>query len=439
MGTSEKLGKVINLQRAEYYVWLVKCLGEGNPRIHSIFEYYDDIAEFYNDCHNNLVVKHLNFSVDELRKLVNTTLDDIQYVFEKYKKFHTQYITIEDDLYPRQLRNIDNPPTILFVVGDISRLDDELLLTVVGTRKESMYGKKACELICSELVYAGFSIVSGLAKGGDTTAHLTALKCKGRTYGFLACGLDVDYPYGKSELKNAIYKNGAIITEYLPGKEALPTNFRVRNRLMAGISEGTLVIEAAKISGTFITAHAAVDQGKDVFAVPSGIFWRNGAGVIKLIQNGAKPVKDALDIIEDYIDRFPEKIKIPKTNINLLQLFEANRNISLAENSANSDIEIKEIRKKAEKELKKSAKESIKNADKQIDGDLLSSKLKAFGLENNSDAEKIIEILKCGNASIDELTNKLNVPNKNISVIITKLEIAGIIEKHPANIIELII
>lgn len=439
MGTSEKLGKVINLQRAEYYVWLVKCLGEGNPRIHSVFEYYDDIAEFYNDCHNNLVVKHLNFSVDELRKLVNTTLDDIQYVFEKYKKFHTQYITIEDDLYPRQLRNIDNPPTILFVVGDISRLDDELLLTVVGTRKESMYGKKACELICSELVYAGFSIVSGLAKGGDTTAHLTALKCKGRTYGFLACGLDVDYPYGKSELKNAIYKNGAIITEYLPGQEALPTNFRVRNRLMAGISEGTLVIEAAKISGTLITAHAAVDQGKDVFAVPSGIFWRNGAGVIKLIQNGAKPVKDALDIIEDYIDRFPEKIKIPKTNINLLQLFEVNRNISLAENSANSDIENKEIRKKAEKELKKSAKESIKNADKQIDGDLLSSKLKAFGLENNSDAEKIIEILKCGNASIDELTNKLNVPNKNISVIITKLEIAGIIEKHPANIIELII
>lgn len=427
------------MQKAEYYVWLVKCLGEGNPRIHNIFEYYDDIVEFYNDCHNNLIVKHLNFSVDELKKLVNTTLDDIKYVFEKYEKYHTQYITIEDELYPKHLNNIDNPPIILFVVGDISHLDDELLLTVVGTRKESMYGKKACELICSELVYAGFSIVSGLANGGDTTAHLTALKCKGRTYGFLACGLDVDYPYGKSSLKNAIYKNGAIITEYLPGQEALPTNFRVRNRLMAGISEGTLVIEAAKRSGTLITAHAAVDQGKDVFAVPSGIFWKNGAGVINLIQNGAKPVKDALDIIEDYVDRFPEKIKIPQSNINLLQFFEANKNISLAENSANSDIEIKDIRKRAQKELKKSAKESIKSNDKNLDKDSLNAKLKAFGLENNSDAEKIIEILKDGKFSVDELTNKLNIPNKNISVIITKLEIAGIIKKHPANIIELII
>ncbi len=434
------------MQRAEYYVWLVKCLGVGNPRIHQILDNYDDIADFYEDCHNGVILKKLRLTETELGFLTETHIDDIKFVFEEYKKFHTQFITIEDELYPQQLRNIDNPPAILFVVGDISHLDDELLLTVVGTRKESLYGKRACELICSELAYSGFSIVSGLANGGDTTAHVTALKCGARTYGFLACGLDVDYPSGKAALKNAIYKNGAIITEYLPGTEPYPSNFRVRNRLMAGLSVGTLVIEASSRSGTLITAHAAADQGKDVFAVPAGIFWRNCAGTIQLIQNGAKPVKDALDIIEDYIDRYPEKIHIPETKQNIKQLFEVNKRLGLTNENAEqavSDIEIKEIRKKAKKELKQSAKEAIKEQATVIENEEssipLETRIKACGLEADERANAIIELLKNGKISIDEISDKTQIPATKIMIIVTKLEIAGIIKKHPANILELLI
>lgn len=432
------------MKRIEYYVWLVKCLGAGNPRSHKILEVYDDIKEFYDDCKSGIINKEVRLTKSEVEFLCQTDLSDIAFIFKEYQRFNTQYITIEDELYPQQLRNIDNPPLILFVVGDITHLDDELLLTVVGTRKESLYGKRACELICSELCASGFSIVSGLAYGGDTTAHTTALKCGARTYGFLACGLDVDYPLGKADLKNAIYKNGAIITEFLPGTKAYPENFHIRNRLMSGLSEGTLVIEAPKRSGTIITANCAAEQGKDVFAVPAGIFWKNSAGTINLIQNGAKPVKDALDIIVEYLDRYPEKIKIPQERINLWQFFETNRKLGLDNQNSQqvlSDDEYKNIKKQAKKELKSVADETIKQAKKEPKehNDVsIKDRLSICGLENDSIALKIIELLKDKCYTVDELSDKIDIPASKVMIIVTKLEICGVIKKLPGNMLELI-
>ena len=426
----------------EYYVWLVKCLGAGNPRSVKILEMYEDIAEFYSDIKSKKLKKGIKLSSDELRFLYETDLSDIEYVFDKYSKFKAQTITIEDDLYPKALKNIDNPPLVLFVVGDISGLDDELLLTVVGTRKESLYGKRACELICSELCVSGFSIVSGLAKGGDTTAHITALKCGARTYGFLACGLDIDYPYNKANLKNAIFKNGAVITEFLPGMEPLKENFRIRNRLMSGMSVGTLVVESPKRSGTLITANHALNQGKDVFAVPSGIFWYNGVGTNELIKNGAKPVKDALDIIEEYLDVYPEKIKIPDKKLNLREFYEANRKSGLSDaNSLDAvDDEYKQKVKEAKKELKSAAKEAIKTKDnnepKQIEP--LEKRLEKSGLAGNENVVKIISCLENEPLTLDELSDKTNLPSNVLMVSTTKMELAGIVKKLSGSRIELL-
>ncbi len=426
----------------EYYVWLVKCLGAGNPRSAKILEMYSDIAEFYNDIKNKKLKKGIKLSSDELKFLYETDLSDIEYVFERYSKFKAQTITIEDELYPKALRNIDNPPLVLFVVGDISGLDNELLLTVVGTRKESLYGKRASELICSELCVSGFSIVSGLAKGGDTTAHITALKCGARTYGFLACGLDIDYPYNKANLKNAIFKNGAVITEFLPGMEPLPENFRIRNRLMAGISVGTLVVESPKISGTLITANHALNQGKDVFAVPSGIFWYNGVGTNELIKNGAKPVKDALDIIEEYIDVYTDKIKIPDKKPNLKEFYDTNRKLGISDaNSPNAlSDEYKETVKEAKKELKSAAKEAIKAKPNEEPKEIapLSERLEKSGLNGNEKVMAIIDCLENEPLSLDELSEKTGLPSNVLLVSTTKMELAGIVKKLSASRIELI-
>ena len=426
----------------EYYVWLVKCLGAGNPHSVKILELYSDIAEFYNDIKNKKLKRGIKLSADELKFLYETDLSDIEYVFERYSKFKAQTITIEDELYPKALKNIDNPPLVLFVVGDISGLDNELLLTVVGTRKESLYGKRASELICSELCVSGFSIVSGLAKGGDTTAHITALKCGARTYGFLACGLDIDYPYNKASLKNAIFKNGAVITEFLPGMEPLRENFRIRNRLMSGISVGTLVVESPKRSGTLITANHALNQGKDVFAVPSGIFWYNGVGTNELIKNGAKPVKDALDIIEEYLDVYPDKIKIPDKKPNLKEFYDTNRKFGLSDaNSPNAlSDEYKETVKEAKKELKSVAKEAIKSKPTETGEKIapLSERLEKSGLNNNEKVMTIISCLESEPLSLDELSEKTGLPSNVLLVSTTKMELAGIVKKLSASRIELI-
>ncbi len=431
------------MNRAEYYVWLVKCMGVGNPRSHKILELYDDIAEFYEDCKNKKLKKGVRLTENELRFLHETDLSDISFIFEIYNKYHTKYITIEDELYPQQLRNIENPPLVLFVVGDISHLEDELLITVVGTRKESLYGRRACELICSELCVSGFSIVSGLANGGDTTAHTTALKCGARTYGFLACGLDVDYPYGKSSLKNAMYKNGAVITEFLPGERPYGKNFHIRNRLMSGISVGTLVVESPNGSGTLITAHSAAYQGKDVFAVPASIFWINSAGIIELIQDGAKPVRNGLDIIEDYLTRYPEKIKIPDKKENLRAIYETNKRLGLTDQNAEQAVispEVKNVRKRAKKELKEAAKEAIKNG--QIPNETpvepLEKRLENSNLKDNPIATEIINALGDNALTVDELADNSNYTFSDLSMMTAKLEMYEIVKKAPGNRIELI-
>jgi len=431
------------MTRKDYYIWLVKCMGIGNIRSHTILEKYDDIAEFYEDCHNKSIKKGIRLTESELRFLSSTTLSDIQYVYEKYSKFKPQIITIEDENYPWQLKNIDNPPIVLFVVGDISHLDDELLIAVVGSRKETLYGKRVNEVICSELCVSGFSIVSGLANGGDTTAHITALKCGARTYGFLACGLDVDYPYNKGKLKNAIVRNGAIITEYLPQTPAYPENFHVRNRLMSGISEGVLVIEAAKTSGTLITAHNAVNQGKDVFAVPASIFWPNSAGVLQLIKEGAKPVKDALDIIEDYLTRFPNKINIPDEKLNLKEIYEINCKLGLSDpNSLNAvNAEYKEKKKLAKNELKEAGKELIKTRkEKEILSDIepLHERLERNGLNKDENIMKVVSCIENNSQTMDEIAEKSGLSLSKILVLVTKLEMSGIVKKLPGNRIEII-
>lgn len=432
------------MSKCEYYIWLVKCMGVGNPRSHKILELYDDISQFYDDCKNKCFKKGLSFTEKEIRLFYETDLSDVKYVFDAYNRYHTQYITIEDELYPKYLKNIDNPPLVLFVVGDISRLDDELLITVVGTRKETLYGKKACELICSELCVSGFSIVSGLANGGDTTAHNTALKCGARTYGFLACGIDVDYPYGKASLKNAIYKNGAIITEFLPGERPMARNFHIRNRLMSGISEGTLVIESPAGSGTLITAHCAAYQGKEVFAVPAGIFWINSRGIIELLQDGAKPVKDALDIIEEYLIRYPEKIKIPEKNENLRQIYAANRKLGLTDpnkEQAVIDQETLQVRKKAKKELKEAGKDAIKGKKviAQAVIEPLIARLEANNLLNNKIALEIVSLLENNTLTVDELMEKSELDSNEVAKMATRLEVYGIVRKNHGNRIELIL
>jgi len=208
-------------------------------------------------------------------------------------------IFIGDKNYPANLQTINNPPFVLYIKGKI-KPKDNLAIAVVGSRLMTNYGGRVTESLVRDLTAAGLTIVSGLARGVDTRAHRAALKAKGRTIAVLGCGLDRCYPAENvSLLEEIIRGSGAVVSEFPLGKEPKPGNFPIRNRIIAGLSLGTVVIEGTRKSGTLITARHAARQGREVFAVPGPITSRFSAGPAWLIKMGAKLVFDSNDIVEE--------------------------------------------------------------------------------------------------------------------------------------------
>lgn len=206
---------------------------------------------------------------------------------------------LDDKRYPEALKRIDNPPFVLYVQGEILPGDD-FALAVVGSRLVTGYGRRVTEKLVGELVDSGLTIVSGLARGVDSLAHQTALSAGGRTIGVLGCGSDLCYPPENKFLKEKIVNGrGAVVSEYPLGSQALPGNFPARNRLIAGLSLGVLVVEGAIRSGSLITARLAAEQGREVFAVPGPITSRLSEGPASLIKKGAKLIFEAKDILEE--------------------------------------------------------------------------------------------------------------------------------------------
>lgn len=207
-----------------------------------------------------------------------------------------------DPRYPERLRHIPDPPRQLYCRGNLALLSSECI-AIVGTRKLTPYGKEACQHITGELARAGLTIVSGLAFGIDTIAHRTALEHRGKTIAVLGTGIDDDtiYPVANQKLAHTILvEDGLIISEYPPGTPGLKHQFPERNRIISGLSLGVLVVEADIDSGSLITAKHAIEQNRDVFAIPGGIFSLRSAGSNALIRQGAKLVTSARDILEEY-------------------------------------------------------------------------------------------------------------------------------------------
>ena len=207
-------------------------------------------------------------------------------------------ITFSDKDYPETLKNIEDAPIVLYIKGTIQK-EDRYAVAVVGSRKYSSYGKLAAEKLSSELSSMGFTIVSGMARVIDTLAHTAAVKSGGRSIAVLGSGIDVPYPPENRGLMEKLSGSGCVISEFPPGTLPERENFPKRNRIISGLSLGVLVVEATADSGSLITATYAVEQGKEVFAVPGNINSANSKGTNDLIKKGAKLVQSAEDVIEE--------------------------------------------------------------------------------------------------------------------------------------------
>lgn len=220
---------------------------------------------------------------------------------EKCEKSNLEIITLDDSEYPDSLRAINKPPPVLYVKGNY-REEDQLGVAMVGTRKNTNYGKKVAGKLSSQLVREGITVVSGMARGIDSFSHKAALGADGRTVAVMGTGFGHTYPKGNASLMRKISENGAVLTEFPFEQGPKRWTFPQRNRIISGLTRGTIVVEAPEQSGALITAHDALSQGREVFAVPGDVRRPTMKGTHGLIKDGAKLVEDASDVVEEFQD-----------------------------------------------------------------------------------------------------------------------------------------
>ncbi|WP_312641980.1 DNA-processing protein DprA [Hydrogenoanaerobacterium sp.] len=293
----------------EYWVWLGAAFGSGNGRTDEIIRRFESLEDFYSTGGYREISQ---ITKAETERLLATKLDDAKRIAEQMHHRGITILTPDDVRYPTRLRNIYGMPCVLYVDGELGDIDNELTIAMVGTRRCSDYGYRAANKIGSELAQAGVVIVSGLASGIDTVCHTAAVKQDRRTIAVLGCGIDKTYPTQNKTLRELIAKNGAVVSEFAPGTTPYAGNFPIRNRIISGLSMGVVVVEAGERSGSLITAHVALDQGKDVFAVPNDIFNDSARGTFALLRQGAIPVSCGLDVLEEYRYRFAKSLSLER-------------------------------------------------------------------------------------------------------------------------------
>ncbi len=281
-----------------YAIWLLEAFGAGS-RISSVLcEYYNSFEAIYNADFEEVALIN-GVTEKHIEKLHNKSLCRAKEIMAECEALGIDILTIYDDLYPQQLKNIPDPPVLLYVKGSFPITKNIPAIGIVGSRRPSNYGVKMAEKIAEDLGNRGFIIVSGMARGIDTCSHKGAVKAGALTIAVLGCGVDVLYPPENGALKTLIEQNGCVISEFAPGTAPLPTHFPVRNRIVSGISQSVLVVEGKASSGSTITANLAKDQGKEVFCLPGNVDNPLSSASHKLIRDGARLVTCADDIIMD--------------------------------------------------------------------------------------------------------------------------------------------
>ncbi|NGQ93995.1 DNA-protecting protein DprA [Brevibacillus sp. SYP-B805] len=298
------------LEERDWLYALATTPGVGRKRLRNILETWGSLADFAGHIQQKRD-DSLLFDT-QLRRLLRERLTPERVWEEKRKRVAAgiRFVCLLDADFPAALTHIPDPPLLLFYKGELGWLDRPLI-AVVGTRRPTPYGKAACARLCEQLAKAGFVIVSGVASGIDAEAHRAALRSGAGTVGVLGCGIDQVYPPVNRPLYRQVESSGLLLSEYPPGTPPRQGLFPERNRIISGLSLGVVVIEAAEKSGSLITADCALEQGKEVFAVPGPIFSEVSAGPHNLIKQGAKLVTGW----EDILDEFPHLVPALRRSI----------------------------------------------------------------------------------------------------------------------------
>lgn len=292
----------------KYWLWLTELPGLTNQTRLALLRHFPTPEDvYYADPEEVLLTEGI--TREQAKLLEDKDCSGADRILADCQRLDLDLLTIQDAGYPNRLRNIYDPPCLLYVRGRLPAFDDEASIAVVGTRDCTPYGVSCAEKLGYGLAAGGAVVVSGLARGVDSAALRGALRAGGTVTAVLGNGLDVVYPPENQYLYEDVAAAGALISEYPPGTPPEAKHFPVRNRIMSGLCLGTLVVEAPARSGALITAGTALEQGRDVFAVPGPIDAPASVGCNRLIRDGAGLVSDAWDILGEYEPRFPDKLR----------------------------------------------------------------------------------------------------------------------------------
>lgn len=288
----------------EHWIWLAQRPGIGPRRAAKLLEHFGSAEELYNAAPETYLCVE-GIGEKELPALSDKDLAGAAKILSFCENAEITVLTRNSPEYPGCLRAVEDPPVVLYCLGELPDFDERPAIGIVGARKSSVYGNTAARRLGYQLERGGAIVVSGFAKGIDASAMEGALLAGNRVVGVLGCGVDVLYPKANRALYEEIRFRGCLLSEYAPGTPPYASNFPIRNRIISGLCDGVLVVEAAKVSGSLITARHALEQGRDVFAVPGTIDSEGSSGSNHLLKEGAGLVETGADILREYLSRYP--------------------------------------------------------------------------------------------------------------------------------------
>lgn len=290
-----------------YWLWLTTRRGLAKHRYPAVLECFGSPEEAYYAEHE--VYRLAGFSAQEIQTLCDKSLELPRQILAACTRKNIHILTYQDASYPDRLRSIPDPPAVLYYLGNLPDFDREAAIAIIGSRKSTPYGLNHAKRFGFQVAICGGLVVSGMAAGGDSAAMEGALTAGRPTVGVLGCGVDIVYPKQSQHLYEDVCRWGCVLSEYPPGTPPYKQNFPERNRIISGLTRGVLVIEAGARSGTQITVNQALDQGRDVYVLPTNIGLEASAGNIRLLKEGAAAVESGWDVLSNYQEDYPDRVK----------------------------------------------------------------------------------------------------------------------------------
>ena len=292
------------------WIWLSTRLPVASPYADLLMERFCHSADAIYKAEREDYEKISELKSEYIDLLSDKSLEEAKKILDWCTQNNVGLLPYDSKFYPQRLRDIEKAPLLLYYRGKLINFDDNVCIALVGTRRMTSYGKREAYKISRDLILGGAVVVSGMARGIDTVSHRGALDAGGYTVAVLGCGIDKVYPAENEYIMEEIARNGLVLTEYKPFTPPYGGNFPTRNRIISGLSLGTLVVEADAKSGAMITAKCAEKQGRDIFSMPGNVGELNSVGPNRLLKKGAKIVTGALDMLEEYEYLYPHRIRI---------------------------------------------------------------------------------------------------------------------------------